>query len=73
MILAFMLVAIVDGNVVSDEDMLFRSIYRCNQFAHALETGALSPRHSSYWVWRHKNIKSYCVPKLVEEDSTFYD
>ena len=35
--MAFLLVVIVSGEVVSDDRMLFKSIYRCNEFAAAIE------------------------------------
>ena len=36
MIMAFLLVVVVDGAVVTTDDMLFEDEYRCNQFARAI-------------------------------------
>ena len=38
MILSFLLVVFVNNEVVSTDDMLFRSVERCIYFAEALET-----------------------------------
>ena len=71
MILAFMLVVIVDDNIVSDNKMLFKNIYRCNIFAKAIEQGKTSAYDRP--SYRKQNITSYCVPKRVSENETFYD
>ena len=49
MIIAFLLVVVIgtgtESEIVSDNRMLFSSIYRCNQFAAAIEEGRVSPEH----------------------------
>jgi len=71
MILAFLLVVTVAGEKVSDDSMLFKNIYRCNAFATAIENGKKSPNDSRRN--RQQNIIAYCVPKMVNEDSKFWD
>ena len=34
--MVFLLVVVVEGEVVSDNGMLFRDVYRCNVFASAI-------------------------------------
>ena len=68
MLIAFLLIVVVDGEVVTTEEMLFQSIYRCNNFANAVERGETSADRQPY-KWQ-ENISAYCIPKMVE-DSTF--
>ena len=72
MILAFLLVVMVDGEIVSDDTMLFKNIYRCNAFAVAIESGRRSPKHDAR-RYPQQNITSYCLPKRVDETSKFWD
>jgi|TARA_R110000796_G_scaffold35344_1_gene90871 hypothetical protein len=65
MLMAFLLIVIVDGEVVSTEDMLFESIYTCNKYANAIERGESGPNKDPY-IWQ-ENISAYCIPKMVIE------
>ena len=72
MIIAFLLVVIVSGETVSDDRMLFESIYRCNEFAIAIEEG----RGSSENIKRYrmqKNVSAYCIPKLVPRGTEVFE
>ena len=44
MVMAFLLIMIVDGELLENKQFVFKSVYRCNQFARALETGETSYR-----------------------------
>ncbi len=70
MLMAFLLVVVVDGEVVSDNGMLFRDVYRCNVFASAIEQGKWSPNDRPYY--RQENITAYCVPKRVSNKQFIY-
>ena len=70
MIMAFLLVVMVDGELVSTNDMLFENVYRCNQFAKAIERGELGPDKQQY-VWQ-ENISSYCLPQTVREGTFLF-
>ena len=70
MLMAFLLVVIVDGETVSTDDMLFEDVYRCNQFARAIERGELGPNKQSY-IWQ-ENISAYCIPKMVSKDTDLF-
>ena len=64
MIIAFLLMVVVNDEVISDDRMLFESIYRCNEFAIAIEEG----RASSSQIKRYRmqeNVSAYCIPKMV--------
>jgi len=61
--MAFLLVVIVSGETVSDDRMLFRSVYRCNEFALAIEEGRMGPRNKRYK--RNQNVTAYCIPRMV--------
>ena len=72
MIIAFLLVVIVSGETVSDDRMLFQSIYRCNEFAIAIEEG----RGSSENIKRYrmqKNVSAYCIPKMVPRGTELFE
>ena len=71
MILAFLLVVTVAGEKVSEDSMLFKNIYRCNAFAIAIESGKKSPNDSRRNP--QQNIIAYCMPKMVNIDSDFWD
>ena len=68
--MAFLLVVIVDGETVSTDDMLFEDVYRCNQFARAIERGELGPNKQAY-TWQ-ENISAYCLPKMVTKDTELF-
>lgn len=70
MLMAFLLVVVVDGAVVTTDDMLFEDVYRCNQFARAIERGELGPNKQSY-IWQ-ENISAYCIPKMVSKDTDLF-
>ena len=65
MILAFMLVVLVDGEVRSTPEMVFRNINRCNFFANAIETGYKNDKQYKITAW--------CEPKMVPEATKFWD
>ena len=69
-IMVFLLVVIVDGETVSTDDMLFENVYRCNQFARAIERGESGPNKQSY-IWQ-ENISAYCLPKMVTKDTELF-
>ena len=74
MIFAFLLVVLVNEEVVSDDRMLFRSGYRCNFFAHLVETGRHKPKGNERIYNEQSNISAYCIPKMVSRrNTTFYD
>jgi hypothetical protein len=63
---------VVNGETVSDDRMLFQSIYRCNEFAIAIEEG----RGSSENIKRYrmqKNISAYCIPKMVPRGTELFE
>jgi len=68
--MAFMLVVIINGNTLDGEGWYFRNIYRCNQFAHAVEHGNISYYDKRA---RQHNISAYCVPVSVPETTQFWD
>ena len=70
MLMAFLLVVIVDGAVVTTDDMLFEDVYRCNQFARAIERGESGPDKQAY-IWQ-ENISAYCLPKMVIKDTELF-
>ena len=61
--MAFLLVVLVNGEVVSDDRMLFENIYRCNEFALAIEEGRAGPRNKRYR--RNQGVTAYCIPRMV--------
>lgn len=68
MILSFLLVVLVNNEVVSTDDMLFRSVERCIYFAEALERSDYRRR-----INYNKNVTAYCIPKMSTEEDTYYD
>ena len=72
LVIAFLLVVIVDGEVVSDDRMLFRSVYRCNEFSAAIEGGRISPGRITRFKIQ-KNVSSYCVPKMVSKNTELFE
>ncbi len=66
MIHAFILIILVNGEIVSDrEPMLFFDINRCNVFASAIVSGKREARGIN-----HDSVKlaAYCLPKLVDPE-----
>jgi len=61
MLMAFLLVVVVDGEIVTTDEMLFKDIYRCNRFANAVERGESASDRQPY-KWQ-ENISAYCLPK----------
>lgn len=69
MIMAFLLVVIVNNDLLNEE-FYFRDITRCNQFAFWIETGQVN------LVQRKKkqnNVSAYCVPKKVRIGTKTWD
>ena len=66
MILSFLLVVLVNNEVVSTDEMLFRDIERCVYFADAIEK-------SGYKNYRRKYVTAYCIPKMSTEEDIYYD
>jgi len=60
MIHTFLLIVSVAGSIVS-QDMHFRSIHVCNQYAHALVHGEHKKTHPDKPM-----VQAYCIPKLVD-------
>ena len=69
--MAFLLVVLVNGEVVSEDRMLFKNIYRCNEFALAIEEGRMGPRNKRYR--RNQNVTAYCVPRMVNENIPLFE
>jgi len=69
-VIAFLLVVVVNGEVVTDNQMLFESVYRCNEFSAAIEEGRLSRDNQKYRT--NKNVTAYCVPKMVTKDTLLF-
>ena len=70
MLIAFLLIVVVDGEIVTTEEMLFQDIYRCNRFANAVERGESASDRQPY-KWQ-ENISAYCVPKMVSKDTELF-
>ena len=71
MIMAFLLVVVVNGEIISDDRMLFRNVYRCNEFALAIEQGKVGPRNRRYKT--QQNVTSYCIPRMVNENTPLFE
>ena len=69
--MAFLLVVIVSGEVVSADNMLFSNIYRCNEFALAIEEGRIGPRNKRYK--RNQNVTAYCIPRMVNKNTPLFE
>ncbi len=65
--MAFLLVVVVNGEIVTDDRMLFKNVYRCNEFALAIEEGRMGPRNRRYS--RNKNVTAYCIPRMINENT----
>ena len=68
--MVFLLVVVVNGEIVSDDRMLFSNIYRCNEFSVAIEEGRVGPRNKRYKT--NKNVTAYCVPKMVTKETLLF-
>ena len=71
MLMVFLLVVVVNGETVTSEDMLFKDIYRCNNFANAVERGETASERQPY-KWQ-ENISAYCVPKMIDENTSLFN
>ena len=69
--MAILLVVLVNGEVVSDDRMLFKNIYRCNEFALAIEEGRMGPRNKRYR--RNQGVTAYCIPRMVNENTSLFE
>ena len=69
MLMAFLLVVIVDGDREPTANMYFRNINRCNYFSDRIERGYYKRRY------RHGQalITAYCTPRMVAEETQFWD
>jgi|TARA_R110000744_G_scaffold216128_1_gene334909 hypothetical protein len=66
MIMAFLLVVTLgDIEAEEEEDFLFKDITRCNYFAYNIE--------HNYKGLKQLDISAYCIPKMVSNDSIFWD
>jgi hypothetical protein len=65
MIMAFMLLVMVNGEMRDTEMMYFKNINRCNFFANAIETGYKNDKQYKITAW--------CEPKMVPEATKFWD
>ncbi len=71
-ILAFMLITIVEGNVVAGADqMLFKDIHRCQQFAYWIEHNCRD--HLCRGGVKQQNITAYCRPVMAPANTKFWD
>ena len=68
MILSFLLVVIVNNEVVSTDDMLFRNIKRCTFFAREIERSDYK-----YKYYYRKNVIAYCIPKMTTDQDNYND
>ena len=71
MLMAFLLVVVVEGETVSDNRMMFKSVYRCQEFASAIEQGKWSPNDRPYY--RQQNVPSYCIPRMVSKNTPLFE
>ena len=70
-LMAFLLVVVVDGEIVTTDEMLFKDIYRCNRFANAVERGESASDRQPY-KWQ-ENISAYCLPRMVDKDTELFE
>ena len=71
-ILAFMLITVIEGNVTQgSEQMLFRDIHRCQQFAYWIEHNCRDVRCRG-GIKQH-NITAYCKPVMAGANQKFWD
>ena len=68
----FMVATIVEGNVVEGSDqMLFRDIHRCQQFAYWIEHNCRDSRCRG--GVKQQNITAYCRPVMAGANQKFWD
>ena len=65
MIMAFILMVMVNGEMRDTEMMYFRNVNRCNFFANAIEMGYKNDRQYKITAW--------CEPKMVKDNVKFWD
>ena len=64
MIHAFMLIIVVNGEIISNrEPMFFFNINRCNYFAAQIVSGKREARGVQHNTTK---VAAYCIPKLVD-------
>ena len=71
MILVFLLVTIVNNEQVSDDRMLFKSVYRCQSFANAIELSKESATQRR--CIRNQGVTAYCIPRMVPTNTKVFD
>ena len=71
-ILAFMLITVVEGNVVDGaESMLFKDIHRCQQFAYWIEHNCRDALCRG--GVKQQKITAYCKPVMAGANQKFWD
>ena len=65
MIMAFMLMIMVNGEMRQTDMMYFRNVNRCNFFAGAIEKGSSDDGQYLITAW--------CEPKMVPRETIFWD
>ena len=71
-VLAFMLITVIEGNVVEGADqMLFRDVHRCQQFAYWIEHNCRDTRCRG--GIKQQNITAYCRPVMAGTNQKFWD
>jgi hypothetical protein len=71
MIIAFLLVVLVNGETISDDRMLFKSVYRCNEFALAIEEGRMTPKNKRYT--KNQDVTAYCIPRMINPNTPLFE
>ena len=73
MVLAFILIVYLDGSALELGGVAaFRDIYRCSQFAKAIEQSG-NERWTSSRVYQQDKIDAWCEPRFVEKETKFWD
>ena len=71
-ILAFMLITVVEGNVVDGaESMFFKDIHRCQQFAYWIEHNCRDALCRG--GIKQQKITAYCKPVMAGANQKFWD
>ena len=71
MLMGFLLVVLVDSEQVSDNRMLFKNVYRCNEFAVSIEQQRYGRNHRPHY--RQQNVTAYCIPKMVPKGTKLFE
>ena len=71
MIMAFLLVVVVD-NAQLEERFFFRTVDRCNFFAHMIESGQYKMVQNNR-LSSQQNVTAYCIPKYAPPNTKFWD